>query len=321
MARRKKNFPDPTEIKIGKYTTQGTDAQDQLALWHNKIDKRKKGTDEATFRAIMAAILATRSYEGGFHLYKATAPEEIVTGYNAILRDLIGEVFIRHNGTDVYKIKDNCPKIQIVSTGEPDLKFQVKDKSLTITWLNAKDIEPEIIGLVARVKPLVVDLPLLDLEMAYQWCHLNIPITENNTADIPKGLPVRYRALEDIDPELLELGKVISEDLVDKLQHWFLKCGYLCLLVKTETGASLIVPENFGLNLGDFWADNTLYVYRQMKIPQFIPVMKSDRYFNQSLVGVGRNLSKERELAVAGLKAAQDHWKESNGKPNALVCN
>ena len=91
-----------------------------------------------------------------------------------------------------------------------------------------------------------------------------------------------------------------------KLQHWFRKRGYVCLLVKTDTGASLIVPNTFEFNLADWWADQSLYVYREMKIPQFIPVMQSDQWLNQDLVGVGRNLSKEREKAVAGLQSAQE---------------
>ncbi len=319
MARRKQNLPDPIEIKIGRYTTKGTDTQDQLALWYSKIDKRKKGTDEATFRSIMAAILATRAHEGGFHLTKATAPKDTVAGYDAILRELVGEVFIRAQGTDVYKVKDTCPKLQIVSTGEPDLQFQVQDKSLTVTWLNSQDIEPDLIGMIARVKPLVVDLPLLDQEVAYQWCHLNIPVTENNKSDIPHGLPVRYRTLEDIDGELVNLGKVVSEDLVSKLQHWFRKRGYVCLLVKTDTGASLIVPNTFEFNLADWWADQSLYVYREMKVPQFIPIMQCEQALNQDLVGVGRNLSKEREKAVAELHAAQEQW--GKFKPQAQHAN
>ena len=308
MATRKKNLPEPIDLKIGRYTTKGADAQDQLALWHKKVDKRKKGTDEQTFRSIVSAILATRSHEGGFRLYKKTTDKDLVEGYDAILKALMGELCVRLQSGDIYKVKDTCPKLQVVSTREPNLKFQVQDRSGTLTWLNVEDIEPELVGMVGMVKPLVVDLPMLDLEVSYQWSHLNIPISENNKDAIPEGLPLRYRTLEDIDSELVSLGKHVSGELVEKLQHWFLKRGYVCLLVKTETGAQLVVPETFNFNLADFWADNSLFVFRQMKLPQFIPVMQSDQSLNQSLLGVGRNLSKERELAVAELGAIKSEW-------------
>ena len=321
MATRKKNLPEPTDLKIGRYTTKGTDSQDQLALWHKKVDKRKKGTDEQTFRSIVAAILATRSHEGGFRLYKNTTDKTLVEGYDAILKALIGELCVRLQSGDIYKVKDTCPKLQVVSTGEPNLRFQVQDKSATVTWLNVEDIEPDLVGMIGMVKPLVVDLPMLDLEVAYQWSYLNISISENNKDAIPESLPVRYRTLEDIDGDLCLLGKVVSEDLVAKLQGWFHKRGYVCLLVKTEAGAQLIVPENFNYNLTDWWADNSLFVFRQMKLPQFIPVMQSDQSLNQTLLGVGRNLSKERELAVAGLQAAKGDWDKSGGTPNTLIIN
>ena len=312
MAKRNKNLPAPIEIQVGKYTTRGEDAQDQLALWHKLVDRRKKGTDEQTFRSIVAAILATRSHEGGFHLYKHTADKEIIEGYNAVLKALTGELCIRLQSQDVYKVKDTCPKLQVVSTGESNLNFQVKDKSLTVTWLNSNDIEPALVGMVSMVKPVLVDLPMLDIECAYQWCHLNIPISEHNRDAIPDGLPVRYRELEDIDPDLVKLGKVVSEDLVEQLQKWFLKLGYFVLLVKTETGAQLIVPETFHHNLADWWANNSLHTFQGMKLRQFIPVMQSEQALNQNLLGVGSNLTKERELAVAQLEAIKHKVQTAN---------
>jgi len=308
MATRKADMPEPIEIKIGRYTTKGEDAQDQLAVWHTTVDKRKVGTDEKTFRSIVAAILATRSHEGGFHLTKKKATKEHVEGYTAILKALTGTLCVRLHGTDVYQVKETCPKLQVVSTGEPNLRFSIQDKSLTVTWLNPKDVEPELVGMIGRVKPAVVDLPMLDLEVAYTWCHLNIPLNANNREAIPYGLPVRYRTLEDIDPDLLLMGKVVSEDLVAKLQHWFIKRGYVCLLTKTETGASLIIPSNFQEKLDNFWANNALFVYREMKLPLFIPVMASDHTLSGGLTGVGRNLSKERELASGALKEATEQW-------------
>jgi hypothetical protein len=56
-----------------------------------------------------------------------------------------------------------------------------------------------------------------------------------------------------------------------------------------------------------------------MKLPLFVPVMQSDQSLNQNLLGVGRNLSKERELAVAELGAIKSEW--AKVKPQAQHAN
>ena len=124
---------------------------------------------------------------------------------------------------------------------------------------------------------------------------------------------MRYRTLEDLDPELLALGKVISEQLVEKLQQCFLKRGYTCLLTKTDTGASLIIPSNFNEILEDWWCNCALFTYRSMGLPLFVPVMQSDQPLG-GRNGQGRNIDAERKQAVADLEEVKTIWADAKGR-------
>ena len=291
----------PKHIRVGTYAPKGHDTNNQFLLWYSKLDHRRSGTDEKTFSEVMAAILATRSWDGGFCCDPKAVTKEQYACFKAVVSALMGEVIQRFYGKNVYRLKPHIPRLVIVSTSTPDLMFSVTDKSHTVTWQNAQDIDPDLVGLVARVRPLVVDLPLLDLEFAYQWSSQHVPRDAHNKGIIPKhGLPIRYRALDALPDDLIALGRIACREFVEAFDRWCRKRGFISVVAKTGSGASVFLPETFSPTFVDWFADQSMYVFRQMGIPQFIPVAHSRTAPNENLFGVGKNLSRERQLAATG---------------------